>query len=555
MSEVAATSAQIKDAFISYASPDRAWALWTAHQLRSAGYSTILQHLDFGPGQNFVQRMHAATEQTRRTIAIFSPAYFASRWTAPEWEAVWVKDPQGEKSLLIPIRVRKCDPPGLLRPISYIDLVGQDEEGARRTLLESLQRAGIVGTADPQAEGDPPPFPEAASTTQAVAAGLQATEPIQEGFGIIVRCPETVHGLRPGKIRLQFPASLDQAVVHLAFDSKAFLVAGRGQTTSGPEFRYRFDAKGSRSRSIEIRSKRADKANHALLVLCMGPGGEMLLQEHFIICVKPRGVGAWPFAAAGVLAILAGGAAWWWNPDLKVRVNQLLFEPNYLQGKPDGWMELFATGATQESKWRCAAPACTESRGEPPDCGLTIGAGGLAIPALEFSRNVLYDFKYRFFLTLRDANEAAWLVRAQGHRNPGGYLFVFKRWIERGRTMFGLSGLHCPDLATCEKRIRGRNHVGMLLKGGTGSLGSNRCEAAGNSEIEINGTVEGTSLTVRATVHRRGEPDSEEECERNQYLTDQILYDDRQPWLWGGFGFFGFQQVGEFHIREFQVYR
>jgi hypothetical protein len=362
MNEVAAASAQIKDAFISYASPDRAWALWIGHQLRSAGYSTILQHLDFGPGQNFVQRMHAATEQTRRTIAIFSPAYFASRWTAPEWEAAWVKDPQGEKSLLVPIRVGNCDPPGLLKAISYIDLVGRDEESARRTLLESLQRAGIVGTAEPETEGDPPPFPEAAPATPAAAAGLQATGPVRERSGIVVRCPETLHGLRPGKIRLQFPAGREEAVVHLAFDSKALVVAGKGQTASGPEFRYRFDAKGSRSRSIEIRSKRADNANHALLVLCMGPGGEMLLQEHFIICVEPRGIGPWPLAAAGVLAILAGVVAWWLNSDVRVRVNQLLFQPDYLQGTPGGWMDSFATGATQTSRWNCTKETCTESR-------------------------------------------------------------------------------------------------------------------------------------------------------------------------------------------------
>jgi hypothetical protein len=61
-------------------------------------------------------------------------------------------------------------------------------------------------------------------------------------------------------------------------------------------------------------------------------------------------------------------------------------------------------------------------------------------------------------------------------------------------------------------------------------------------------------LTARVTVHR-GDPTSENECERLQPLAIQIFHDDRAPWLWGTFGFVGLQQAGEFHIQEFQVYR
>lgn len=129
--------------FISYNKADRQWAEWIAWTLEEEGYTTKLQAWDFHSGCNFPIMMHNAADESERTILILSPDFLGSRFTAPEWAAAFVQDPTGEKGKLLPVKVRDCRPKGLLASISRIDLVGLDEEEAKRALITgvSLKRA------------------------------------------------------------------------------------------------------------------------------------------------------------------------------------------------------------------------------------------------------------------------------------------------------------------------------------------------------------------------------------------------------------------------------
>jgi hypothetical protein len=138
-----------KDFFISYASADRRWAEWIAVELEQLGYTTVVQSFDFRPGADFVQQMQEAAATARRTIAVMSPAYFGSRFGAAEWRAAFARDPSGERGLLIPVRVRPCDPPGLLATRIYVDLVGTTEPVARRKLRAAIDPIPNRPTATP----------------------------------------------------------------------------------------------------------------------------------------------------------------------------------------------------------------------------------------------------------------------------------------------------------------------------------------------------------------------------------------------------------------------
>lgn len=142
------------DFFVSYTGKDRNWAEWIAWQLRGAGYSVILQAWDFRPGQDFVLKMHNASKDSKRTIAVLSPDYLEATYTQSEWAAAFMQDPTGEKGGLLPVHIRECRKQlkGLLGPIVYIDLVGLDEATARLRLLEGIQN-------QPQIPTTPPPFP------------------------------------------------------------------------------------------------------------------------------------------------------------------------------------------------------------------------------------------------------------------------------------------------------------------------------------------------------------------------------------------------------------
>jgi hypothetical protein len=164
------------DFFVSYTRSDRAWAEWIAWQLEAAGYSTVLQAWDFGPGSDWAHEMQRAVASARRTIAVLSSAYLQSVYGEAEWRVAFAHDPTGEKATLLPVRVEQVQAPGLLRTRVYVDLVGLSPQAAKARLLEGVHPPGR-----PQQE---PPFPS--SSTRGLAA--PAHEPRFPGLG-----PETTH--------------------------------------------------------------------------------------------------------------------------------------------------------------------------------------------------------------------------------------------------------------------------------------------------------------------------------------------------------------------------
>ena len=127
------------DFFISYTQSDVDKAKWIAAQLEASGYTTIAQFKDMPPGSNFVIEMDEAVKLARHTITVLSPEYLASDYCLQEFAAVIRSDPKGKKRLLIPVRVRQCNPEGLLGPIVYLDLVGKDDETAKELLLSGVK--------------------------------------------------------------------------------------------------------------------------------------------------------------------------------------------------------------------------------------------------------------------------------------------------------------------------------------------------------------------------------------------------------------------------------
>src|SRR5919202_960998 len=140
----------VRDFFVSFNQADRAWAAWIAWTLEDAGYTVWFQDWDFKG--NFVLEMDKAHARSRRTVAVLSPDYLASRFAAPEWAARFAQDATSGHDLLIPVRVRPCRLEGLLAQIVYVDLVGCAEAVARGRLLGRVQ--GIRLKPD-----EPPLFP------------------------------------------------------------------------------------------------------------------------------------------------------------------------------------------------------------------------------------------------------------------------------------------------------------------------------------------------------------------------------------------------------------
>jgi hypothetical protein len=106
-------------------------------ELELAGYSTVFQARDMPSGSNFMVEMDDAATGSARTVAVLSPASLASAACRAEWAAALREDFDGKKRKLVPVRVRDCDPGGLLGSVVYVDLVDVEPEASRVALLGS----------------------------------------------------------------------------------------------------------------------------------------------------------------------------------------------------------------------------------------------------------------------------------------------------------------------------------------------------------------------------------------------------------------------------------
>lgn len=134
------TSGPKHDFFISYAAEDRRWALWMTQVLEEAGYSVLMQDLDFRPGSDWVHKIHRAAIESAVTIAVLSHSYLQSMHGEAEWRIAYGADPSGESGRLVPVRIDDVEPPGLLATRVYVDIAGLAEEDARRQLLRGVRR-------------------------------------------------------------------------------------------------------------------------------------------------------------------------------------------------------------------------------------------------------------------------------------------------------------------------------------------------------------------------------------------------------------------------------
>ena len=133
------------DFYISYASQDRMWAEWAAGELRSAGYTIVLDVWDWLPGDNIITAREDALRRADRVLALCSAAYFGGRFTEQDWTAVMAVQ-HGKPGRLIPVWIEDLDGselPRLLRSVQAIKLARVDEAEARRRLLTAL--AGELG--------------------------------------------------------------------------------------------------------------------------------------------------------------------------------------------------------------------------------------------------------------------------------------------------------------------------------------------------------------------------------------------------------------------------
>lgn len=224
---------ELFDFFISYVRQDAQWAEWIAWKLEAAGDRVFLQAWDFRPGENISLNMQKGATQARQTIAVLSPEYLKSDYCSAEWGAAHYPDPTGKQSKLLTVRVKLCEPEGLLKPIAYIDLVGTDEATASKRLLAGAKKQRAKPSKKPSFPGSAaaessasrrttskPPFPAVVSAIWNITKRRNPHFMFREA-----ELKQLDQTLKSGEI-----AALTQAIMGLG---------GVGKTQLAVEFAYR----------------------------------------------------------------------------------------------------------------------------------------------------------------------------------------------------------------------------------------------------------------------------------------------------------------------------
>lgn len=150
------------DVFLSHTEQDRMWAEWVAHQLEEEGYRVVRQGADFPPGADVRSEIEQAVNAAACTVVILSPDYMESPFARITWDAALARDPLGNQSLLLPVRVVDFRPPGIFDSRVSIEFAGLTADQAREELLAATREPGLEPSGQPREPGpgvDPPRFP------------------------------------------------------------------------------------------------------------------------------------------------------------------------------------------------------------------------------------------------------------------------------------------------------------------------------------------------------------------------------------------------------------
>ncbi len=143
-----------RDFFISRAGADKAFAVWLGQVLAANGKSYILQDEHFGH-QDFIAAMDRALKSGAHTIALYSQAYLNSEYCLKEAATVLHGDPFNKHELLIPLRIETCAPDGVLKNLSFTDLLPERRQADATAL--ALKILAAVGVEEPRLDNIPAP--------------------------------------------------------------------------------------------------------------------------------------------------------------------------------------------------------------------------------------------------------------------------------------------------------------------------------------------------------------------------------------------------------------
>src|SRR5712691_5228425 len=129
------------DVFLSHASEDKPWCEMLAGRLRDEGVRGWFDAWALRPGDHVLARINEGLQQSRKTVAVWSPNYFRDNkvWTLTEGFSQQHPDLLARDRPLIPLLYKECDVLPTFRSLLHIDFRNRDDFELRfRQLIEAL---------------------------------------------------------------------------------------------------------------------------------------------------------------------------------------------------------------------------------------------------------------------------------------------------------------------------------------------------------------------------------------------------------------------------------
>jgi tetratricopeptide (TPR) repeat protein len=138
----------VADIFVSFTKSDQQWAHWIAQELTALHHEPHVHDWEMGPGEDIVGWMENRHDQADYVLCVVSPDYL-NEDKAPfsTWErraALW-RMMKGRKGHVLLFVVKQVRLPSLIDHFRRCDLVGLQEEEARRHIAEFLRSPAPLG--------------------------------------------------------------------------------------------------------------------------------------------------------------------------------------------------------------------------------------------------------------------------------------------------------------------------------------------------------------------------------------------------------------------------
>lgn len=132
------TSGGKKRVFISHSSKDKQFARWLAVELANSGHSPWLDEWEIRVGESIPLKISQGVKNCHALVVLLSEHAVASRWVENEWAAKYWEEITEGRAMVLPVLLKKCEIPTLLKVKKYADFT-KDYNAGLENLLVALK--------------------------------------------------------------------------------------------------------------------------------------------------------------------------------------------------------------------------------------------------------------------------------------------------------------------------------------------------------------------------------------------------------------------------------